>query len=73
MYIEHGSKDHCGGLGDLRVENKEVPCHAVRESIPKCLVFLLDLYMKKLPMYAFEKDILYLWPKTFTPEDPAGS
>ena len=44
--IEHGSKNRCGGcggLGVLRVENKEVPCHAARENIPNCLVFLLDL------------------------------
>ena len=26
--------------------------------------------MKKLPKYALENDVLYLWPKTFTPEDP---
>ena len=42
-YIEQGSKNPCGGLGDLQVENKEVPCHAVRENILKCLVFLLEL------------------------------
>ena len=58
VYIEHSSKNWSGGLGDLRVENKEVSCHAVRENIPKCLVFLLDLYMKKLHKYAFEKDFL---------------
>jgi len=26
--------------------------------------------MKKLPKYALENDVLYLWPKTFTPKDP---
>ena len=41
--IEHGSKNWCGGLGVLRVENKEVLCHVARENIPNCLVFLLDL------------------------------
>ena len=39
-YIEQGSKNLCDGLGDLRVENKEVSCHAVRENV---LVFLLEL------------------------------
>ena len=43
MYIEHGSKNWCGGLGDLQVKKKEVLCHAVRENIPNCLVLLLDL------------------------------
>lgn len=38
------SKNQCGSLGDLRVENKEVPCHVVRH---KCLVFLLDLHVYK--------------------------
>ena len=41
--IEHGSKNWCAGLGDFRVENKEVPCYVVRKNILNCLVFLLDL------------------------------
>ena len=50
-----------------------MPCPAVPEDIPKCLVFLLDLYLAKLPQFAFMKDILYLRPKLVTPlsdEDP---
>ena len=35
--IEHGSKNRRGGLGDLRVKNKEVLCHAAREKNPKLL------------------------------------
>ena len=69
-YIEHGSKNRPGGLSDMRVENKEVTCHAVTEEIPKCLVFLLNKYLAKLPKYAFEQDnILYLRPKATTPAD----
>ena len=52
-YIEHGSKNRSGGIDHLRLENKEVPCYAVYDQVPKCLVFLLNLYMKKLPKYAF--------------------
>ena len=37
---------------------------------PKCLVFLFNLYMKKLPKYAFDNDILYLPPKATAPSDP---
>ena len=44
---------------------QKVTCHAVKENILKCLVFLLDLYIKKL----LEKDFLYL-TQTLTPEDP---
>ena len=43
VYIEQGSKNRYGGLGDLQVENKEVPCHAVRANVLNCLVFLLEL------------------------------
>ena len=46
IYEEHGSKNHPGGLKDLRVDNKTVPCHAMPEQSPKCLVFLLNLYIK---------------------------
>ena len=63
VYEEHGSKNHSGGIKDFRTENKSVTCYAIPENIPKCLVFLLNLYLKHLPMYAFEKDLLYLRPK----------
>ena len=36
----------------------------------KCLVFLMDLYLAKLPKFAFEKNILYLRPKRTTPSNP---
>ena len=69
-YIEHGSKNRSGELSDLRVENKEVTCHSVPEDLPKCLVYLLRLYMSKLPKYAIEQDVLYLRPKASVPADP---
>jgi hypothetical protein len=68
-YIEHGSKNQSGGLAELKVENKCVPCPAVPEKNPECLVFLLDLYLSKLPDYAFKEDILYCRPKAYTPSD----
>lgn len=34
----------------------------------RCLVYLLDLYLAKLPSYAFEKDVFYLRPKIATPK-----
>ena len=66
-YVEHGSKNHSGGLKQLSVENKTVPCPAVPENIPQCLVFLLDQYFRRLPKYAFEQDIFYLRPKSSVP------
>ena len=70
VYEEHGSKNHPGGLKDFRVENKSVKCYAVPQNTPKCLVFLLNLYMKHLPKYALENDVLYLRPKLKCPADP---
>ena len=62
-FIEHGSKNRSGGLQQLKIDNKCVPCYAVPDESPRCLVYLLDLYLEKLPLAAFEKDILYCRPK----------
>lgn len=69
-YVEFSSKNNCGRLKDLRYENKEVPCPAIPEERPKCLVYLFDIYLSKLPKYAFDEDILYLRPKRVAPSDP---
>ena len=66
-YVEHGSKNRSGGLKQLSLENKSVPCPAVTESIPRCFVYLFDKYLSKLPPFAFEKDILYLRAKDKVP------
>jgi hypothetical protein len=69
-YIEHGSKNRSGGLSQLNVTNKVVECVALPENRPKCLVYLLDVYLSKLPPFAFEKGILYCRPKVkFPPND----
>ena len=68
-YVEHGSKNRNAGPQQLSLENKEVPCPATPEDTPKCLVFLLDFYLAKLPDYAFSRDILYLRPKSTPPQD----
>ena len=57
-YIEHESKNRTGGLLQLRVDNKAVPCYAVPDSSPTCLVHLLDTYLAKLPSLAFEQDYI---------------
>ena len=48
---------------------RNVPCPAVPSLIPRCLVYLMDLYMSKLPQYAFQKDVFFLRPKKKTPGD----
>ena len=47
-----------------------VKCYAVPDNAPGCLVFLLNIYMKHLPKYAFQNDVLYLRPKIKWPSDP---
>ena len=43
--VEHGFKNRSGGVAQLHVENKCVPCYATPQSSPECLVFHLDLYL----------------------------
>ena len=66
-YVEHGSKNRVGGVAELRIENKVVPCYSVPENGEKCLVSLLDTYLNKLPGFAFDKNILYCRPKSTVP------
>lgn len=66
-YVEHGSKNKADGLAKLRHENKRVPCIALPDMTPRCLVHLLDLYLNKLPQWAFDNDVLYCRPKQHTP------
>ena len=62
-YIEHGSKNYTGRASDLHFKSKQVPCPAFPSLNSRCLVFLMDLYLSKLPLNAFQKDILFLRPK----------
>ena len=73
VYVETGSKNRTGDLKQLNVENKVVPVYASPADGERCLVYLLDFYLKKLPPIAFEKDILYWQPKNQVPDDPAAS
>ena len=66
-YVEHGSKNKAGDLAGSMHENKHVPCIAVPDQSPRCLVYLLDLYLNKLPQYAFTQDVLYCRPTEYTP------
>lgn len=71
-YSERGSKNNNGTSKSFRYENKEVPCPAIPDEQPRCLVFLMDIYLSKLPPYAFEHDVLYLRPKRTVPSDPTS-
>ena len=62
MYTEHGSKNRNGGFYQLGVENKCVPIYRNREAGERCLVYLLDLYISKIPDKAKEADLFYCRP-----------
>ena len=55
-------------MKELNVDNKVVPIYACPAAGERCLVYLLDLYLSKLPSIAFEKDVLYWKPKNDIPK-----
>ena len=50
------------GLSELQLEHKSVLSYANPDAGVHCHVFLLDLYIVKLPKEAVSKDILYCRP-----------
>ena len=58
-YTEHGSKNRNGGFYQLQVENKGVSIFKNDAAGERCLVFLLDLYLQKLPQSAIKSDVFY--------------
>ena len=68
VYVETGSKNRSGGLKEMNVDNKVVPIYACPAAGERCLVYLLDLHLSKLPSIAFEKDVLYWKPKNDIPK-----
>ena len=69
-YIENGSKNKSGV--NLKQPNKIVPVYAVPDSRPRCLVYLLDKYLSKIPQRGKELDIFYLRPSSSFNKNPAG-
>ena len=41
----------------MRIEHKVVPIYEVPEAGTRCHVYILDLYISKLPSLAFERDL----------------
>ena len=70
VYTENASKNRSGGLKQMRVKNKVVPIVAVPESGDRCHVYVLDLYMQKLPAEAITRDNFYVQPCSRIPSDP---
>ena len=70
VYTENVSKTNSGTFWQLSVPNKFVPVYSCPEAGEWCAVYLLNLYLGKLPQEAFVNDIFYLRPLEKTPSDP---
>ena len=71
-YYENVSKNRNGTFKQLHVKEKEVPIYACPEfkATERCPVYLLDMYISKLPPEAVVKDLFYLRPLDVTSTDP---
>ena len=49
VYTENRSKNRSGGIGDFNVLSKIVPVYSNPAAGVRCHVFLLDVYIRKLP------------------------
>ena len=49
-----------------------VPVYACPDAGERCHVFLLDLYLKRLPQEAIKKDVFYVHPLQEAPADPSA-
>ena len=74
IYTENVSKNRSGGVAQMKVENKVVPSYrsANAESKERCHVYLLDLYMKKVPKDVLSKDAFYLRPVAKVSDTPGS-
>ena len=68
VYTEQGSKNHSGGIGQLHLHNKVVRHFQVPEAGCRDYVYILDLYLKKVPIEAIEKENFYVRPLSTTEE-----
>ena len=71
IYHEYVSKNQSGTYQQLHLQSKVVPIYACPDGGQRCHVFLLDLYLRKLPQEAILKDVFYVRPLQETPRDPS--
>ena len=69
-YTEHGSKNHPGSSHQLNQDNKVATQFAKPELEDKCHVYLLEVYLSKLPDSAVQRDIFYMKAKNHIPDSP---
>lgn len=69
VHCEHISKNHPGGLNLMKLDHKSVTIIANREVGEKCLVYLLDKYISKLPPKRDDLDCFYYRSFSRIPSD----
>ena len=73
IYTENGSKNRSGCLRERSIQNKTVPIFSCFNKVGKrCHVYLLDLYISKMPQKAKDMDYFYLRPFDNVPENPSA-
>ena len=71
VYTENVSKTNSGTFKRLSIQNKVVPVYACPDAKERCAVYLLDLYISKLPPRVLTDDIFYVRPLDMVPSDPS--
>ena len=69
LYRENSSKNRKGGVSEMRLEHKSVSSIANKDAGTRCHIYLLDLYISKLPNEAIEKDLFYCRPRSSIPPE----
>ena len=59
-YAEHGSKNRPRGSHQINQDNKIVTQFAREDLGDRCHIFLLELYLSKLPVSALQNDVFYM-------------
>lgn len=70
VYYKNVSKNQNGSFKQLHVNSKVVPVFPCPEAGQRCPMYLLDLYISKLPEEAKQNDLLYIRPLEKKPLDP---
>ena len=68
-YTELVPKNHSGSLISYQLKNKVVPVLQDESLGNQCHVYVLDLYLSKIPSSARAQDVFYLRPKPVDMED----
>ena len=68
-YTELVSKNRSGSLASYRLKNKVVPVFQDESLRNRCHVYVLDLYLSKIPPSARAQDVFYLRPKPVDVDD----